>query len=268
MTTPEQLYRDIVRDPDDDAPRLAYADAIAADQPERAELIRLQVARYRDERARGVAHEEPSRREVLLLHHHGAAWAQDLAPFARAGGGRPDQPFKGYGFERGFVAHLRTDPDVIVAHGDQLLELAPIQHLDLTPRGAIVPALTSPIFGRMRTLTLSQLGLGDAEAIALAERGHLERCEWLDLSANRIGLHGVRALLGSKAIRDIKVVILRGNPSDPAVMVSHDMGDLIVDGLPTSGAAAEKTYGRIDWLHFVVRDLPDRFHAAAARPVS
>lgn len=267
--TVDQLFAQIVRDPDDDAPRLAYADAIQPTEPARADFIRMQIARFHDERARGVTTEEPSRAELLLLRQHGATWAQAIAPFARAGGGRPDRPpFPGYGFERGFVAHLRTDPDVFVARGDELLALAPIQHLDLTTAGAILPALTSPRLGQMRTLRLSQLGLTDADAVALAERGHLARCEWLDLTANRIGPGGVKALLASPAIRAIKVVLLRGNPSDPAVMVSHDMGDVIVDGLPPSGKMAEQAYGRIDWLHLVMRDLPDRFHATAARPVS
>lgn len=269
MTALDQLLAQIVRNPDDDTPRLAYADAVQPTEPERADFIRMQVARFRDERARGVTTEEPTRAELVLLQQHAARWAQAVVPFARPGGGRPDRPpFPGYGFERGFVAHLRTDPDVLVSRGDELLALAPIQHLDLTGEGQLLPALTSPRLGQMRTLRLSQLGLTDVEAVALAERGHLARCEWLDLTANRIGPSGVRALLASAAIRAIKVVLLRGNPSDPAVMVSHDMGDIIVEGLPPSGKMAEQAYGRIEWLHLVMRDLPDRFHATAARPVS
>jgi uncharacterized protein (TIGR02996 family) len=267
MTSPELLFEQVVRNPDDDAPRLAYADAIAAAEPERAELIRLQVSRFRDERARGVPRDEPGRREAVLLARHGAAWATTIAPFARAA--RPDAPFQGYGYERGFVARLYTDPAVIAAQGDQLVAMAPIQHLDLTARGPFVAALTAPCLGQMRSLIFNQLGLTDDDAIALAERGHLERCEWLDLSLNRIGPRGLAALLANPVIRAMKVVLMSGNPVDPALMVSHDgRGSIIVDGLPADGEVAEETYGRIDWLHLVKRDLPDRFHATAARPVS
>lgn len=267
MATSEELYREIVRNPDDDAPRLAYADAVAARAPERAEFIRLQLARFRDEEARGVQVGQPGEREATLRARYRAEWGHFIAPYAR--GHRADAPFQGYAFERGFVALLRTDPELIGDMGDQLLELAPIQHLELTREGPLLPALTAPCLGRMRTLSLNQLGLGDDDAIALAERGHLDRCEWLDLSGNQIRLRGARALLASPVIRRIPVVLLRGNAGDPAVLVSQDSGGgVLVEGLPAIGEDAEAQYGRIPWLHLSPIGLPDRFHARTARPVS
>ncbi|HWU91559.1 MAG TPA: TIGR02996 domain-containing protein [Kofleriaceae bacterium] len=265
--TAEELYREIVRNPDDDAPRLAYADAVASQTPERAEFIRLQIERFRDEAAREVLVGRPGAREAALRKQHGPDWGHVIAPHAR--GHRSDASSQGYKFERGFVALLRTDPDRIGSLGDQLLDLAPIQHLDLTREGPFTPALTAPCLGRMRTLSFVQLGLDDHDAIALAERGHLDRCEWLDLSGNHIGRRGAAALLANPVIRRIPVVILRGNPGDPAVLVSQDLeGNMLLEGLPADGAGAEARHGRIPWLHLPPTGLPDRFHARTARPVS
>jgi uncharacterized protein (TIGR02996 family) len=266
-TAAEQLYEQVVRAPDDDAPRLAYADAIERRDPAHAEFIRLQLARFRDEAARGVARGTPSPREAALRAQHGARWAHFIAPLARAH--RPDAPFQGYEFERGFVALLRTEPNMVADMGDRLLAMAPIEHLELTREGPFISALTAPCLGRLRTLTLNNLGLGDDDAIALAERGHLDRCEWLDLEGNQIRSRGAAALLDSPVIRRIPVVILRGNPGDPAVLVSGDVdGGQLVDGLPVAGEAAEARHGRIPWLHLPPVGLPDRFHARVARPVS
>jgi uncharacterized protein (TIGR02996 family) len=263
----EQLYEQIVRSPDDDALRLAYAHAIERRDPAHAEFIRLQIVRFRNEAARGVPRGTPSPREAALRAQHGARWAHFIAPLAR--GHRADAPFQGYEFERGFVALLRTEPNMIADMGDRLLAMAPIEHLELTREGPFIPALTAPCLGRLRTLTLNALGLGDDDAVALAERGHLDRCEWLDLAGNRIGNRGAAALLDSPVIRRIPVVLLRGNPGDPAVLVSHDVdGSVLVEGLPPAGEAAEARHGGIPWLHLPPIGLPDRFHARAARPVS
>ena len=66
----------VVAAPDDDRPRLTYAQAIERRRPERAELIRLQIERFADERARGVEIDRPSPREKELLEKHADDWAQ------------------------------------------------------------------------------------------------------------------------------------------------------------------------------------------------
>jgi uncharacterized protein (TIGR02996 family) len=263
MPTPDELLAEIVRNPDDDAPRLAYADAVAPRAPERAELVRLQIERFHSERQRGLWLSAPSARETAILEQHGPRWAHFIAPFAR--GYSASSKFQGYAYERGFVALLRTEPDMVADMGDRLLKMAPIQHLDLTRNGPFIPALTAPCLGRMRSLNLSQLSLTDDDAVALAERGHLDRCEWLDLSNNKIWSRGVEALLASPAIRRIPLVKLAGNPGDPtAVFLWEEDGALVEGELPGSGRTAEERYGRIPWLHIPVSGAPDRYHGPAA----
>jgi len=128
--------------------------------------------------------------------------------------------------------------------------------------------LTAPWLGRLRSIGLNGLGLGDEEAIALAERGHLDRCEWLDLRRNRIGPRGVAALLANPTIRRMPVVLLHGNVGNPSIMVDHDLDGSVLDyGLPPDGLDAEAHHGPIRWLFLHPLDHGDRFHASAAEPL-
>jgi uncharacterized protein (TIGR02996 family) len=264
VTSDELLYEAIVRNPDDDDLRLKYADAAVSWDVALSEFIRLQVARSRDEAAQGVYRGTPSAREAELRAKHGSRWGRFIAPYARAY--ISDAPFQGYEFERGFVARLRTEPDMVGDMCDELLAMAPIQHLDLTNNGPFIPALTAPCLGKMRSLSCNGIGLGDNDAVALAERGHLDRCEYLDLSGNKIGRAGVAALLANPVIRNMAVVLLTGNPGDPAELIGQDAdGNLVLEGLPPDGRDAEARFGRIPWLHLPPLGVPDRFHARTAR---
>jgi uncharacterized protein (TIGR02996 family) len=85
---------DIIANPEDDAPRLVFADWLS-DQGEetRAEFIRLQIAI-----ASGPATPEMTEREAELLKEHAAAWAEPVAPLAEEAL-----------FRRGFLEGLSVD---------------------------------------------------------------------------------------------------------------------------------------------------------------
>jgi hypothetical protein len=198
----------------------------------------------------------------------GTTWSGRATSGRWLGAYRSDAPYQGVILDRGFVAGIRTGPDMFADMGDKLLRMAPIEHLALTANGPFVDALTSPTLGRMRSLQFNVLGFGDDEAIALAERGHFDRCDLLDLSSNRIGSRGVAALLANPVIRNIPVVCLYANPGDPHVEVTQDLdGGLIDWGLPPAGVEAEERYGRITWLHVppVGVTAPDPYHVRSFR---
>jgi uncharacterized protein (TIGR02996 family) len=264
--TYEALFEQIVARPHDDALRLAYANAIERRSPERAEFIRLQVERFYDEASRGAARGGPGPREAELHGRLYLEWTRHVRPFARAF--RSDAPYQGVTFDRGFVAGIRTEPDMFADMGEQLIRMAPIEHLSLTPNGPFLDALASPTLGRMRTLTFNLLGFGDDEAVALAERGHLDRCDLLDLSGNRIGARGLAALLANPTIRGMRYVCLYGNPCDPHVAAIPDVDGRTIDRvLPSNGEDAEQRYGRIGWLHVPESGLtvPDPYHVSTFR---
>jgi uncharacterized protein (TIGR02996 family) len=251
----------VVAAPWDDAPRLAYADAVESTRPERAELIRLQIHRFASERAQGIQVGRPSAREQELLEKHADDWARYIAHYARPH--LPDAPYQGYELERGFVAQIRTDPDIVSDPGSRLFQLAPIEHLDLTNDGDLRAALASPQLKNLRSLVLNGVGLTDEDVTALAGNKHLDRLEWLDLRSNRsFGRVGVEALMASPTIRRIPVVLLGSHPYNPGMQFEEDGGQVGEGWLPEYGQVFEKKFGRIDWLHLPhYSRYPDRYHA-------
>jgi len=141
----DELYEQVVSAPTDDAPRLAYADAVAAADPERAEFIRLQItlARYRRQR-RISGPPAPYNREEMLIRSHGAQWAADFAALV-----------SGWQYLRGFADVVRIDAARFLATGPELYRRLPVLHLNLT---GVVPVaadlFTSAYLRRIKSISM------------------------------------------------------------------------------------------------------------------
>ncbi|MBA2540602.1 MAG: TIGR02996 domain-containing protein [Deltaproteobacteria bacterium] len=98
----EALLEAIHDNPDDDAPRLVYADALLERGDPRGEFISLQLRPELDRDAK--------KREKELLTVYGKQWLGDLAPVVMAG----------YEFARGFLSECKVDN----RHVDRLRKLA------------------------------------------------------------------------------------------------------------------------------------------------
>ena len=87
--------------PDDDRPRLVYADWLLARGDPRGELIQIQCARagqgYR-------ARPDLQRRELELLREHGERWLAEVGLEEHEGA-----------FRRGFIEDVVVDPDRLAA---------------------------------------------------------------------------------------------------------------------------------------------------------
>src|SRR5262245_60556904 len=110
MSDAKALLQAIRDDPDDDLPRLAYADWLeeygVEEQLARAEFIRAQVALSR------MPEDDPTRpalvmREAALVLHHGEGWRAAVENWVTASEGH----FTVSPFCRGFLdeVHLRLD---------------------------------------------------------------------------------------------------------------------------------------------------------------
>ena len=123
MTTADALLASVVASPDDDLPRLVYADWLEENgQPERGEFIRLQIARES-----GAATAEGFIREKVLLDAHGKEW---LAPLRAPS--RPLFSQKSHAeFTRGFVQTVWLPVGEFARHADRLFALAPVTELRL-----------------------------------------------------------------------------------------------------------------------------------------
>jgi uncharacterized protein (TIGR02996 family) len=165
------LLKDIIENPDDDTPRLRYADWLEGHgQPERADLIRVQVALASmslsnpppDQLARYCLLRRPNSN---LLDQHGDAWA---APFTGPG-------VREVHFNRGFVEKIEATATAFVRRGPAWAAATPLCEVKLTEvagKGARQLAACPHLAG-IRRLTLFDTRLGDADVVALVASPYL-----------------------------------------------------------------------------------------------
>jgi uncharacterized protein (TIGR02996 family) len=191
----EAFLADIRARPDDDTPRLVYADWLdeqgGAANADRAEYVRLEIELAGAEVGRGAPPELKAKqaRARALFGKHYRDWCPELfgrKTILRGVRGSPDMA-------RGFPYKLQGNADRIISIGQRLTEIAPFtefQLLDLTSSGFRRLA-GAPWAGGLRTLGLSG-GYGSSQPDwgALAEAAHFLEVRdlaitfgWLDRAA-------------------------------------------------------------------------------------
>jgi uncharacterized protein (TIGR02996 family) len=247
MPTDEQraLWAAIRAQPDDDTPRLVYADWLQENGDEaRAEFIRLQCQIERlpdDHKSRRKVLPGLKHRERVLETANRLRWSETLSRALTRQGPTVAQPWGGFSFRRGFVYGLRLDLDgihrVMTAGPDlepldnlavvqgwerynprKLAEvcawdgLGCVKHLKFT--GATdncVGTITSSTSARLTHLDLSASEITDAGASFLAEWPCSAALRYLALTGNRIGDPGAGALAESPFLAGITELHLERN---------------------------------------------------------
>jgi uncharacterized protein (TIGR02996 family) len=225
MTHDQAFLQAIIEGPDDDAPRLVYADWLDDHgQPVRADFVRVQCKLAR------VFEGDPRRPELLerewkSLAEHGQEWAGPLRDAVSS-----------WEFRRGFIEAVTVRGDAgagrFIRQAPTLFRLAPIRHLSFRPETtfrrttgpvAITVAETDalgpvrlreltqlPGLLRVRTLDLADNELDYRSALVLAAAPNLAGLKSLDLSTNRVGNEGARALANSPHLRGLEELNLCG----------------------------------------------------------
>jgi anti-anti-sigma factor len=163
---------DIVSSPDEDAPRLIFADWLEdrgrPGDAERAEFIRLQCAPG-----------ERGAREQELLTTHGDAWAAPLNAFLH-----------GWEFRQGFIEEVSLSAGAFLDHATDLFRRAPARRVRLTALRGFLPLLSRcPHLSRVRELSIDR-GATPAEGIDVLIRSpHLAgtKLELIDRAAPPAG---------------------------------------------------------------------------------
>ena len=236
---PAALLEAILAAPDDDAPRLVYADVLQERGDPRGEFIAVQLALSRPELPE-ARRGELEARGASLLALHGDAW---LGPLA-AGGLRVS-------FDRGFVEALTVSaPQALVEAGEALLR-EPVRQLVFRcqQRPDVARLLTAPWLSRLRaleftaadaarpSLTLEGLatllatrrlrglthlgfhgqGLGnDGAAILAREAPHaVPALVELALTGDHLSAEGLRALARTRWFAGLERLSLDGNELGP-----------------------------------------------------
>jgi uncharacterized protein (TIGR02996 family) len=227
MTHDEAFLADIAEHPDEDAPRLVYADWLE-DRGERAraEFVRLQCQLARLDRDDAQA-ASPRARAAELLR---ANWEEWVGPLRRlvgpnasrwgerwlAGGFHPDGLWK---FRRGFVDSLALDAETFIRRGDELFRLAPVRHLRLWLAGRVAEDLAQcPHLAWLATLDFADYFMDPLDrrgAVALAGSPHLHRLNALHLTRNNVGDAGLEALAEAPWLGRLHILSLTDNGLSP-----------------------------------------------------
>jgi uncharacterized protein (TIGR02996 family) len=197
--------------PDDDGPRLIFADWLDEQGDSRGQFIRVQVALAK------LPDLDRRRPELLraqhdLLARFGEVWA---APFR----GLATGPV----FHRGFVEEVKVAARQFLGHGPALFAADPVRHLHLLDLGGHLGPVFSPLLARLTGLTVFAQHLGDPLARAVAECPHLAGLRALRLGRNRIGDAGAERLTGSPHLAALQDLDLAENElGEPAARALAD----------------------------------------------
>jgi uncharacterized protein (TIGR02996 family) len=199
MSDGDALLRAILDHPDDDAPRLVYADFLdeRGDGP-RAAFIRAQV------RLAHLPPDHPDRPRLIqtertLIRTHGYAWRAWLPRWVT-----------GWGFRRGFVDWIRCEASAFLAGADEVRRRTPLAGVRLDGGSDLaVPVFRSRALDGLRSLTLS-IVLPAHVWEHLAACPYLGRLTDLDLGTNDLfPAELVRALVGADGLRSLRALRLK-----------------------------------------------------------
>ena len=231
----EPFLRAICAAPDDDAPRLVFADYLdETGDPERAEFIRLQIqfARtpdvygperrrcdelFRARRRRWLA-ELPGPPELWAesslagqppIHFESPHWSDQEHTWVECVPALGD-------WERGFPAAVRVQGsgDLLLAHADRVTEFVPVRRLHLVnpdrPDELIRALAGLPFLRKLRELILP-FPLSDDTAEALALSPHASGLRQVSLVADQMTDRAGRAFAESPNLGDVDMLLLLRN---------------------------------------------------------
>lgn len=151
MATDAEFIETIRERPDDDVPRLIYADWLDEHDDPKGEFIRVQI------QLAGMTRDDPARwdlelRQHRLLHRHGWEWIY-----------KPFDPHPRYfrpGFVRGFVEAAAMPAAVFLQDPDEALAMYPCLHTLVLhdfrrlETAGLFPLCDVPLLLRLKTLTV------------------------------------------------------------------------------------------------------------------
>ncbi len=196
----------IVRDPDDVAPRLAYAQELHAAGDPRGEFIRVQCA-LGDRVGIGDFHALRDAERVLLQKHENRWLGSALAMHP-----------SGFAFRGGFLDDLgEVRVELFLADAAAAFAEHPVRRVTLTNvKPAHLDALVA--LGGLDSLThLTVRGnLGDAEVARLVEAPWMAHLESLNVGGNKVGANGAAALATSPNLARLRSLALHSNVLEDA----------------------------------------------------
>ena len=224
----KRLLRAMLTHPDEDTPRLMYADWLEEHgDPARAEFTRVQCRLAERQRREAVPTTDPDRqREFQLQNQLGERWLAEM-PAVRG--------VRWAGFWRGFPAASVSSATTLVGSAAKVWAAAPVDSVaisGLNANGARVLA-GSPVFDRLRVFTLEGYStrhdgekplrtlfgsprakslrrlhltssIGESGLVAVFESEHLTGLEWLSVGSGEMTDDAAEALLASPGLKGLR----------------------------------------------------------------
>jgi uncharacterized protein (TIGR02996 family) len=262
----EKRLRAIVDHPDDDGSRLSFASALEYEEEtelrhphERADFIRtqLKLARVHPGHPEWLA---LSARDQLLRNRYWDDWLPS---------GLRNNAIEEVHYFRGFVSHLTLRAFASVDFNADVLQDAPIEHVDIIGTDENFPLeltlnwlITTGLTERIVSLALDAQGLNDRHAEQLSSI-KFPRLKWLSLTDNNLGVPGVAVLI--ERFQKLRFVDLDGNPADPHDVLEYDLG-IVID---RDSGDVPLSVPDVSWLHRRVRGgrvvYPSRYRMVRPR---
>ena len=206
MTDGEAIRLAVLADPDDDLPRLVFADWLDENgRAERAAFIRTQIEAARAEPYSPDARAAALRADRLLkLNYHD--WTDHLF-------GRVEEPR----FERGFVSHVAVAAERFPEVADTLFKMQPVRSVrvkrDPNPlgHGSLEPFFDAAALNRLTALELPGVHLLHFEWEALLNCPHLAGLTALSLAGNPLQPQWLTPLLAGPHFPQLTALDLSDN---------------------------------------------------------
>lgn len=196
MTHPPRFLRTILERPNDDSPRLRYANWLDGCGNPLGEFIRLQCLHAKN------PDRICERREQELLARHQGDWSAELAGCVRW-----------CSFRRGFIEEVALTDRQMVKHGRDVFARAPIRDVHLASEGHRLHALPALAGGESTFfLDLSSQRLGDDGVERLADAPMLAHVHGLNLSNVALCDDGLASLFASPHLTRLRELYVNDNP--------------------------------------------------------
>ncbi|GEM_PF-3205956 len=219
--------------PDDDTPRLIYADWLSEQGDARGELIAVQCQLAREKTDALVAEEK------ALLKKHEARWLADVS-----------HSITGHRWTRGFITHVRAHAPTFVKKADAVFAALPLLEgfsFDAGGPGPVTPAqvrelASCPSFARFIELdTTADHYFSRVEQLqSLLDSKFMPKLKKLRLGFHRagdgLGSKLARALAECEALKGLEQLELAGQNLGRTAMMNAPLGlealELLLEGLP------------------------------------
>ena len=172
MSEDESFLQEIIAAPDDDGPRLVYADWLEERGDPRAEFIRVQCeeARLGD----GKRRTDLRRKAKQLLQAHGKGWTAEL--------GATGPEFRDPRYHRGFIESAKMSIRFFLKSGSDVMARTPLRQLVLTSGDKLLPKLArAEHLLQVEDLQLAERTFPERHAIEFVQSPHLEKLRSLRL---------------------------------------------------------------------------------------